>query len=66
MKKIIINSFLLLIFILIVLAVILSTIGIETNKLNDLIINKVNNTKKNINLSLNSIKFKLDPKELSY
>ena len=65
MKKIIINSFLLLIFILIVLAVILSTIGIETNKLNDLIINKVNNTKKNINLSLNSIKFKLDPKELS-
>ena len=46
MKKIIINSFLLLIFILIVLAVILSTIGIETNKLNDLIINKVNNTKK--------------------
>ena len=65
MKKIIINSFLLLIFILIVLAVILSTIGIETNKLNNLIINKVNNTKKNINLSLNSIKFKLDPKELS-
>ena len=65
MKKIIINSFLLLIFILIVLAVILSTIGIETNKLNNLIINKVNNKKKNINLSLNSIKFKLDPKELS-
>ena len=65
MKKIIINLFLLLILILIVLVVILSTIGIETNKFNNLIINKVNNTKKNINLSLNSIKFKLDPKELS-
>ena len=65
MKKIIINLFLLLILILIVLVVILSTIGIETNKFNNLIISKVNNTKKNINLSLNSIKFKLDPKELS-
>ena len=42
----------------------LSTIGIETNKFNQLISEKVSN-KKNINIKLKTIKFKLDPKKLS-
>ena len=41
----------------------LSTIGIETNKFNKLI-EKVSD-KKNVNLDLKSIKFKIDPKKLS-
>ena len=63
MKRIL-NLFLLLIFILIALIITLSTIGIKTNKFNKLITDKVIETK-NINLTLNSIQFKLDPKELS-
>ena len=44
--------------------VILSTAGIETNKFNNLISEKANETKK-INLKLDTIKFKINPKELS-
>ena len=44
--------------------IILSTIGIETNKFNEIISEKVNETNK-IKLELDTIKFKLDPKELS-
>ena len=62
MKKIFLNLFLILFFILSILIVILSTIGIETNKFNEIISQKVNETK-NINLKLDSIKFKLDLKE---
>ena len=42
----------------------LSTIGIETNKFNKLISNKISQTQK-IDLKLKTIKFKLDLKELS-
>ena len=42
----------------------LSTIGIETNKFNKLISEKVSQTK-NIFLELKTIKFKIDLKELS-
>ena len=42
----------------------LSTIGIETKKFNKLISDKASQTK-NINLSLDTIKFKINPKELS-
>ena len=64
MKKIIINFFLLTIIIMAVLLVVLSTIGIETSKFNKLISEKASQTK-NINLELETIKFKLHPKELS-
>ena len=47
-----------------VLLVVLSTIGIETSKFNKLISEKASQTK-NINLELETIKFKLNPKELS-
>ena len=46
------------------LVIILSTTGIETNKFNKLITEKVSQAK-NINLNLKTIKFKINPKELS-
>ena len=65
MKKIISNVFLFKFFILILLIIVLSTKGIETNKFNSLISKKINQTNNNINLQLTTIKFKLDIKEVS-
>jgi hypothetical protein len=64
MKNIIINLFLFLFFLFISLIIILSTIGIETSKFNKLISEKASETN-NIKLNLNTIKFKLDPKDVS-
>ena len=65
MLKKIASQFFLIIFLSIVSFItILSIFGIETNKFNKLIINRVSETK-NIDLVLNTIKFKLDLKELS-
>ncbi len=64
MKKILINLIILTILMLILLITILSTIGIETNKFNRLIVDKVSKTK-NTNLELEKIKFKINFKELS-
>ena len=44
---------------------ILSTIGFESNRFNNLIKNKINNFYKNVDLNLKTVKFKLDLKELS-
>ena len=63
-RKIIYNFILLLFFILIIFLMTLSTIGIETNKFNRLISEKIEQDK-NINLELKTINFKLDPRELS-
>ena len=57
MKKLFYNLILFFLIILIFLSLILSTIGIETNKFNKLISEKVYQ-KKNINLQLDKIKFK--------
>ena len=65
MKKII-SVFFILIFLLIsIFFVVLTTTGIETQKFNKLIANKINQSNKNINIELNYIKFKLDFTELS-
>ena len=64
MKKIIINLFLFIFILLIILITILSTVGIETTKFNKLISDKISQNK-NINLELSTIKFKINPKELS-
>jgi hypothetical protein len=64
MKKLLVNLSLVLIILIGVLLITLSTIGIETNKFNGLIKEKISE-KKNINLDLKSIKFKIDPKKLS-
>ena len=49
---------------IIILLVTLSTIGIETSRFNNFIKEKISE-KKNINLDLKSIRFKIDPKKLS-
>ena len=58
MKKNINYLFLFLIIFLISLITILSTIGIETNKFNKIISDKVSQAN-GINLKLNTVKFKL-------
>ena len=64
MKKFIINFILLIIISLLTLIIILSTVGLETDKFNKLISTKVSHSN-NINLKLNTIKFKINMKELS-
>ena len=64
MKKIIINFILLIIISLLTLIIILSTVGLETDKFNKLISTKVSHSN-NINLKLNTVKFKVNLKELS-
>ena len=64
-RKIIYNLFLFLLLSIILLTSILSTIGIETNKLNKIIVNKISKSK-NIDLKLQDINFKLDVKNLVY
>ena len=64
MKKITINIFSIIIILIITVIIILSTVGIETNKFNKLIIDKASQTK-NIKLKLETIKFKLNPREFS-
>ncbi len=65
MKKII--SFTLISFFLIIIfgLLILSTNGIETERFNNLILKKINQTSGNIKLTISSIKFKLDLREAS-
>ena len=64
MKKLLINLFLFTLFLFVSITVTLSTFGIETNKFNNLISEKASETK-NIFLKLNTIKFKIDLRELS-
>ncbi len=64
MKRFLFYPILLLIFIFIFFLIILSSLGFETNKFNKLISDKVYESK-NISLELKTIKFKLDPQELS-
>ena len=65
MKKISINFILLIFLILILLTIVLSTIGIETNRFNNFISKKINQSNNNVELILTTVKFKLDPKEIS-
>ena len=63
-KKILLNFILIFFLSLVIILIVLSTIGIETKKFNKLISSKINQTNK-IQLELNTINFKLDPKKLS-
>ena len=65
MKKIIATLIFLVSLIIILLIFLLSTSGIETNKFNNLIVKKIYDSNNNINLKLNTIKFKIDLKEIS-
>ena len=64
MKRIIKSFFLISFLLLLILILILSTLGIETNKFNKLISDKALQTN-NIDLELETIKFKIDLKEVS-
>lgn len=64
MKNIVSSIVFLTLLVFVVLIIILSTIGIETNKFNKLISNKASQTQ-NIDLKLNSVKFKIDPKKIN-
>ena len=63
-RKTINNLFLFFLLSLIFLVLLLSTIGIETDKFNKLITNKISKSK-NIDLQLQTLNFKLDLRELS-
>ena len=65
MKKILLSIFLLVSFFFIILIILLSTTGIETKRFNNLISNRINQVNKDVNLNLDTIKFKLDVKLLS-
>ncbi len=64
MKKFLSNFFFIIISIFILLIIILSTIGIETERFNKLISEKINESNNNFNLQLQTVKFKLDLKEV--
>ena len=65
MKKFLSILIIFIFTILISLAATLSTIGIETNRFNNLISQKINHIKNKINLKLTTVKFKFDLKEIS-
>ena len=64
MKKIFLGFIFSVFIFFISIIIILSTVGIETNKFNSLISEKLSETK-NINLKLKKIQFKIDLKKLS-
>ena len=65
MRKILSNA-ILISFLLIIFSVsILSTIGLETNKFNSVISDKINQSQNNLKLKFKTIKFKLDLKQIS-
>ena len=65
MKKISISILLIFLIILTITVTILSTVGIETKRFNNLVTQKINKNNNKISLDLNSIKFKLDIEEIS-
>ena len=64
MKKIATSIISIIFILIIIILTVLSTLGLETDKFNKLISDKVSNTK-NINLEIKTIKFKINPKDLS-
>ena len=65
MKKIFLSLFLTLLLSLTILIITLSTFGVETNRFNKIISQKINDNNNSVNLNLKTIKYKLDIKELS-
>ena len=65
MRKFLKISLLSSLFILLISILILTTIGIETNKFNNFISKRIYQTNNNLDIQLSTIKFKLDVKEIS-
>ena len=66
MKKLFFNFFLIIFSIFILLIILLSTIGIETERFNRLISQKINRSNNNLILQLQTVKFKLDLKSKTF
>lgn len=66
MKKIFYSIIIFLLFFLITSIVYLATLGIETNRFNNLISNKIKNIDEKLKVNLNKIKIKLDIQNLSF
>ena len=64
MKKIIFSFFLIVLSLVLFIVIYLSTIGIETFKFNNVIINEIKKKNPNTQISLNKIKIKLDLKKI--
>ena len=64
MKKIFLSFTFLVLISLIGLISILSTIGIETKRFNDILSENINKSNNNINFKFNTIKFKIDLKQI--
>ncbi len=65
MRKILLSLIILIFFSLITLTLIISTIGLETKRFNNVISQKINAGNRNLNIKLKSVKFKFDIKEIS-
>ncbi len=65
MKKLLFTITLILFLLIVSLALILSTVGFETNRFNELISNKAKENNKDISLKLDKVKFKLDIKNFN-
>ena len=65
MKKIFFTSSIILIFLLVSLMLVLSTIGFETDRFNKFISNKITENNKDTSLKLEKIKFKFDIKDIN-
>ena len=66
MRKFLKISLLSSLFILLISILILTTIGIETNKFNNFISKRINQTNNNLDVQLSTIKFKLDIQEIKF
>ena len=58
MQRILYSIFLILISLIVFLTIYLSSVGVETSKFNNLIINEIKKKDPNIKISLNKIKIK--------
>ena len=65
MRKIFFTTSIILIFLLFSLILVLSTIGIETDRFNKFISNKITENNKDISLKLEKIKFKFDIRDIN-
>ena len=66
MRKFLLKFFITLIILIFLPIIYLSVIGIETESFNEQIKNKVNDSHKNLQLTLKKIKLKLDPLKLKF
>ena len=65
MKKVVISIFFLFLLLLTISVILLSTIGYETKRFNNIISEKIEENNQDISIKLNKIKFKLDIKKFS-